>query len=93
MRRVPDVSHLSRAGRLAVGTALAAALALPACGGGNPDTKAPDPTPEENIAPPYGVPPDRDPPPPDENASDAGNAETPDPPNDVPAAMYGVPVQ
>jgi hypothetical protein len=84
------VSHLSRAGRLAVGAALAVALGLPACGGGNPDTKAPDP--DQNIAPPYGVAPDpEEVPPPDENTSDAGSAETPQPPNDVPVALYGAP--
>lgn len=77
---------------MALGVALAAALTLPACGGGNSETKAPDPVPEENIAPPYGVPPDREEaPPPDENTSDAGITNTPTTPDGVPAAMYGVP--
>jgi hypothetical protein len=78
---------------MALGAALAVALALPGCGGGNSETKAPDPAPDENISPPYGIPPPdpEEAPPPDQTTSDAGITDTPQPPDGVPAAMYGVP--
>lgn len=78
--RIPDVSRLSRAARLALGAALAA-VALPGCNKeGN--TQAPD---DSNIAQPYGVPPDPEPAVTDAGAGDSGGELV------TPVPAYGAP--
>lgn len=90
-RNVPDVSRMSRAARLAVGAALAAAT-LPGC------TKTSTEGPDSNIAQPYGAPPQ-----PSETAIAQPYGAPPEPPleasdggaNDaalsVPVPAYGAP--
>jgi hypothetical protein len=90
-RSVPDVSRMSRAARLAVGAALAAAT-LPGC------TKTSSEAPDSNIAQPYGAPPQPTetaiaqpygaPPEPPPEASDAGANDAT---LSVPVPAYGAP--
>lgn len=92
-RRVPNVSRMSRAARLAVGAALATA-ALPGCtktsNNEGPDSTIaqpygapPEPT-ETTIAQPYGAPPE-----PPAPVTDAGS--TNDAALSVPVPAYGAP--